>query len=450
MFLSVPPINKQEDGAKGLVPGSIFWRRMPLVAAGGVGVLLLVSVIYIRSTVEHASQAVARGQGETLLQAGRLISRTGRGAPDSAILSQFLKRYEAEGLRHVALVTPRGEVLEQAGQALGASFKPGSNERVKGERVRLVRRLPPPGRGTAGQGRPRGWPTLTPPLLVIEYEPMAATELSTQATTLLLAALITVAVLLILALAVGRALRAREALLVQLERRRRLAELGTMSAVLAHELKNPLASLKGNAQLLVELLSEPGKPREKAEFVVREAMRLELLMGDLLQFVRSGDVSRVNVDPGELLREAAAEAAGDGVEVRVALGLECWSLDPEQMRRALVNVLRNAAQAQPQGIVAEVERRGGDLLFTVQDKGDGIAEGDGERIFDSFYTGRVKGVGLGLSITRNIVARHGGEVTAENSPEGGALFTLRIPPPAKGGIRWPGSWWPTTRRGCSS
>src|SRR4029077_12240509 len=111
------------------------------------------------------------------------------------------------------------------------------------------------------------------------------------------------------------------------ERERRLASLGEMSAVLAHEIKNPLASLKGNAQLLVQMLPDEdalAKSRTKAKRVVEEAVRLEQLTNDLLQFVRPGAIRRTDVDPAALVREAAESVPGGEVVVDTTGAPATW------------------------------------------------------------------------------------------------------------------------------
>ena len=252
-------------------------------------------------------------------------------------------------------------------------------------------------------------------------------QFQTQATRLLLVALVATVVLVLLALAFSWQLRQRERLIVELERERRLAALGEMAAVLAHELRNPLASLKGNAQLLEE--STGGRDREKAKRVVGEAVRLEDLVTELLDFVRTGDLHLRAVDPNELLQTAARTLAPATVEVESAPDVGACMLDPDRMKEALVNVMENAVQASahagsPQATVSKLGDR---LLFVVTDSGSGIAPGEEEKMFDPFHTRRVQGTGLGLAITRRIVEQHGGTVRARNKPAGGAELTIELP-----------------------
>ncbi len=160
----------------------------------------------------------------------------------------------------------------------------------------------------------------------------------------------------------------------------RLAALGTMSAVLAHEIKNPLAALKGNAQLLLEGLEEGTRQRAQADRVVRASARLQGLVDNLLDFVRSGALERVDLDPAEVLR-AAAEDASPRAQLDLDAAPASWSLDGVRLRQVLENLLRNAEQASPGEVAAAARVDQDRLIFTVSDRGPGIPEGDMELIF---------------------------------------------------------------------
>ena len=236
-----------------------------------------------------------------------------------------------------------------------------------------------------------------------------------------------------LALWVGAAiafrwLKGREALEAQLARERHLAVLGEMSAVLAHELRNPLASLKGHAQLLTEALPE-GRSRTKAERVVKEALRLEDLTSSLLAFVRTGTIHRQETDPVAVVRAAAEEVDPRLIELDAQAAPSSWSLDAARMQQVLSNLLRNAVQASPPGspVFARIATEEKALLYEVRDVGTGIPAGQEHVIFEPFHTGRPLGNGLGLAVARRVVELHGGSIRASNHPEGGALFRVRIP-----------------------
>src|SRR5206468_5050761 len=139
-----------------------------------------------------------------------------------------------------------------------------------------------------------------------DVEPIEADELRDAASWTLAIGGVSALTLLAVAIALVRRELRRSAEERARERERRLASLGEMSAVLAHEIRNPLASLKGNAQLLARMLPAGDKPAQKAARVVDEAVRLESLTNDLLQYVRTGELRRAPVDPAALVRASAA------------------------------------------------------------------------------------------------------------------------------------------------
>lgn len=220
----------------------------------------------------------------------------------------------------------------------------------------------------------------------------------------------------------------RRALHAQLAHQDRLASLGTMSAVLAHEIKNPLTVLKGRAQRLVEVLPEGSRPRAESDRVVEAAVRLQGLVDNLLDFVRSGPITRAPVDPAKLMRAAAEDAAPNAV-LDLAAAPPAWSLDAVRMRQVFENLLRNAEQVSPCEVRAIVSVEGGELVITVRDTGPGFAAGEEQKIFEPFHTTKTRGVGLGLTVAQRVVEMHGGVIEARNRPEGGAEFRVAIPRP---------------------
>jgi two-component system sensor histidine kinase HydH len=211
--------------------------------------------------------------------------------------------------------------------------------------------------------------------------------------------------------------------------------------VLAHEIKNPLASLKGNAQLLARMLPGDAKPRAKADRVVDEAMRLEQLTNDLLQFVRTGAINRAPVDPAQLARDAAATVrrklnptaddsqvigAGPAITVDASGAPRQWSLDAGRIREVLINLLDNALAAGPPVSVV-LRRERGHLVIEVADRGPGVADDVRDKIFEPFVTGKTQGTGLGLAIVRRVVELHHGTIAVYSNPGGGAVFRAEIP-----------------------
>jgi signal transduction histidine kinase len=224
------------------------------------------------------------------------------------------------------------------------------------------------------------------------------------------------------------------------EEQRRLAVLGEMSSVIAHELRNPLASLKGNAQLLAERLPPDGREGKKAERIVLEAQRLEALSGDLLDFSRSGPIDRKDTDPAALLRSAAESVDASRIVLSLEQAPARFPLDGPRVRQALTNLLTNAVQASPDGIpaAARVGMEGDRLVFTVSDRGPGIPPGDQERIFEPFYTTRPTGTGLGLAVAQRIVQMHGGTPRAPQPARPAGPLGARGSPAPEALVRRPG------------
>ncbi|MCP3064278.1 ATP-binding protein [Myxococcus sp. K38C18041901] len=411
---------------------------MPWVAAGLMCAVLLSAVVFIRRSALESSSLVVRGMANVLMLAGLEAFREGTGVPSQQALESFLNTHQDGGLRYVAIVED-GQVLASAGVGSLGKIEDGTQLRFEEGRGRFIHRLRKPPRPPEGPPTASGTPPMVEPPVSQEarrnlrigydFEPVTALELKERSQRLLFVAAVSCMGILGLAFAFSRSLAQREALAAELERGRRLAALGTMSAVLAHELRNPLASLKGHAQLLAERVERDEVLRPKADRIVGEAVRLEQLMNDLLGFVRSGELRRAGTDPNEVLR-AAVEATGESsVDARYLPGHEKVELDAGRFQQALENVLRNAVQVSPAGQRVEVgvAQEGPALVFTVRDHGPGIPKGDEERIFEPFVTGRLRGVGLGLAITRRIVELHGGSVSARTHAEGGAEFRLTVP-----------------------
>ncbi|CAM4337124.1 sensor histidine kinase KdpD [Myxococcus xanthus] len=425
------------------VSGAPWWRplgpRAPWVAAVLMCAVLISAALFIRNTALESSALVTRGMANVIMVAGFEAFRDTEGLPDPSALNAFLAAHREGGLRYVAVVDD-DQVLASAGEVkLGRLLlHEGSPLVVEGARARLVSRLrrPRPAFGPLTQEEVRAMSAQGDSLeprkhlrIVYEFEPLTALALESRSQRLLGVAVASCVGILVLAFAFSRSLAQREALSEELERGRRLAALGTMSAVLAHELRNPLASLKGHAQLLAERVERDAVLAPKADRVVSEAVRLEQLMNDLLGFVASGELRRVEADPNDVLRAAVESTGAARVEARYLPDRTPWPLDAGRLQQALENVLRNAVQASPEGqrVEATVERQDSSLVFTVKDHGPGIAAGEEERIFEPFITGRMRGVGLGLAITRRIVELHGGTVSARSHAGGGAEFRLTVP-----------------------
>jgi two-component system sensor histidine kinase HydH len=253
---------------------------------------------------------------------------------------------------------------------------------------------------------------------------------------------VTVAAILILAsLVFWRASLASERAEQRHAQQRQLAALGEMSAVLAHELRNPLASLKGHAQLLQERLERDGadeRTTAKAVRVVAEARRLEQLTHGLLDFVRLGELQRGPASPLAIVEAAIADFQKDRVDVEAEHAPASWSLDAQRMQQVISNLVDNALQAAAdERVEVEVRTSASACVFEVRDRGPGVPDDQRELIFQPFHTTRTRGTGLGLAVSRRIVELHGGTIEVERNclhaasapgnSGGGALFRVTIP-----------------------
>ena len=221
----------------------------------------------------------------------------------------------------------------------------------------------------------------------------------------------------------------------QLRRADRLSALGELSAGLAHEIRNPLGSIEGAVQILARRELAEETRNEFAEMASREVARLKGLLSHFLEFARPQQ-PRVVASDLESLLDSVAKLAGETAKmaqveilVETAQNVPPVSVDPEQIRQVLLNLVINAVQAMPAAgtIRLRALRDGDEVQIEVEDEGAGIPEENLERIFDPFFTTRTGGTGLGLSIAYQIVNKHGGHIAARRNPGGGMTFKVTLP-----------------------
>jgi signal transduction histidine kinase len=216
----------------------------------------------------------------------------------------------------------------------------------------------------------------------------------------------------------------------------RLAELGRLAAWLAHEIRNPLGSITGSIEMLRESPALPEEDRALCDIVSREAARLNDLVGDMLDLSRPRVPVPEDVDVAAIARDVAELAAHSpaAAGVRIAYHGPDSALarcDPAQLRQVVWNLVRNALQASPAGaeITVSVRREGDRVLLSVRDYGPGIDPKEHRRVFDSFYTTRAHGAGIGLAVVKRIVDEHapyGASIRLESPPGGGARFEISL------------------------
>jgi len=221
----------------------------------------------------------------------------------------------------------------------------------------------------------------------------------------------------------------------------KLAAVGEMAAGIAHELNNPLTSVTGFAELVMDDLPEESPSRPDLDLVIREARRARDVVRRLLDFARQSESARANASLNKVVDDVAALTRHlihtNGVELKLELqeDLPWVSMDENQMKQVLLNLVHNALQAMPTGgeldIKTAASQRVGreGVMVAVRDNGVGIQPEDQPRIFEPFFTTKADrgGTGLGLSVTYGIVSDHGGEIEMVSQPEAGSTFTVWLP-----------------------
>jgi signal transduction histidine kinase len=219
----------------------------------------------------------------------------------------------------------------------------------------------------------------------------------------------------------------------QVKRADRLSAIGQLAAGLAHEIRNPLASIDGAAEVLEA--GAPAEVRQETIGIIRkECSRLNRVLTRLLDFARPRQPDWGQVDAVHVLDsvvDLVSHSAGKGIRFRreAEPGLPPLRCDHEQLEQVVLNLAINAAQAMPSGgeVLLAARRGAGGVDIEVKDQGTGIEQENLDRIFDPFFTTKDQGTGLGLSVVHQIVSQHGGTVTAARNPDRGMTFVVHLP-----------------------
>ncbi|GJQ25049.1 MAG: hypothetical protein HBSAPP02_00810 [Phycisphaerae bacterium] len=232
---------------------------------------------------------------------------------------------------------------------------------------------------------------------------------------------------------------------------RQLVELSALTGGLAHEIRNPLSTLKVNLQLLdedwakLETIDRPDpreaqdvarRSRRRIASLVQETHRLERILADFLQFVGKRELRLADADLNTLVSEMADFYAPQARAHGIALELHCTAnalpcrVDAQAIKQALLNLLINAQQAMPGGgriTLSTARDDDGHVRIDVEDTGPGIDPAEQEDVFRAYYSTKKGGTGLGLAMARRIAHEHGGDITLASTPGCGARFSIRLP-----------------------
>jgi len=220
---------------------------------------------------------------------------------------------------------------------------------------------------------------------------------------------------------------------------RQIEELSRLTGGLAHEIKNPLSTIKINLKLIAEELAsqevENQRWLRKIEVVRKETERLEQILEDFLRYIGKPDLKLRVVDANEVLGDMidfySPQAHAHNITLRQGLcrrRLPC-RMDPDMIKQVVLNLFINAQQAMGGGgeLIVRTDAHDDEVIIEISDTGPGIAPEKLDKIFDAYYTTRPGGSGLGLPTARKIVEAHGGTIDVNSEPQKGTSFTVRLP-----------------------
>ncbi len=220
----------------------------------------------------------------------------------------------------------------------------------------------------------------------------------------------------------------------KLIRAERFAAIGEAAAYLSHEIKNPLAAIGGFASQIERSLSEDDDNIRKLQIISEETTRLETLLTDVRDFTRpfkpQKELKDINLSIEETLSLMEDNLKSMGIDYDNFLDDELppiW-FDPEQIKQVLINLIKNAAEAMPEGKITILSRQEDDYIkVSIVDRGAGISTETVEKIFEPFFTTKKRGTGLGLAVCRKIIEDHTGELSVESEDGKGTKFTISLP-----------------------
>ena len=227
----------------------------------------------------------------------------------------------------------------------------------------------------------------------------------------------------------------------QMQRTEQMTTFGQMAAGLVHEIKNPLAGIKAAIELMTEEIALSAENKDILSKVISEIRRIEALMKSLLDFARPPKPQFMQINLNHVLvgtldflihQPSFSQNKKEPIAIIPTLDTHLPEIvaDPQQLRQIFINLLLNAHEAMAHGGTITVKTShdsSSAIEISISDTGKGISKDVLEKIFQPFFTTKPKGTGLGLAISKQLIEQHGGTISGENNPDGGATFRIKIP-----------------------
>lgn len=221
----------------------------------------------------------------------------------------------------------------------------------------------------------------------------------------------------------------------KLVRSERFAAIGEAAAYLSHEIKNPLMLMGGFASQVEKSLPEDDPKRQKLKIIQEETRRLEVILAEVRDFTRPARPQKALQNINSVIEDTLAlienKMMDQGIQYEKSLDdrLPAVLFDPQQIKQVLINLVKNAVEAMPEGgkLVVSSWREGGQVKVSVLDSGIGMSPEVVKKIFDPFFTTKKKGTGLGLAVSRKIMEDHGGEIFVQSEKGKGTGVTVTLP-----------------------